>query len=461
MKQSFLSRLQDRESAIALRPGASAMSALGGFFKRLSKDRSGNVLAVAAAALPLITGCAGLATDTIQWTLWKRQLQRAADSAAIAGVYQRTTDNGGTANTSTAVCRDISLNLHTKMALQGTSPCTGTVGSYTTLSYPTNTSYATNQVTVVLKVRQTLPFSSLFISNPPTITATATAASVSAGGSACIESLATTGTGIFNNGNTTVRAPTCILFSNSTSANSASAGGSSAVTAKAIAAVGGIQQSNNWIVQQYIPYSPALSDPFANVNPDPSDMHCTSAALTDSTNVAALGTTNCFSSMSVGANRTLTMPANFGPIYINGGDVDLKGAFSCVGCTIVLTNTSTAANATIGTVSSNAQATNNITAPTSGTFRGIAIYQDRRATGNTNKVNGGSGSVLTGALYFPSDTLQINGTGDAVSLCSMFIAKYVVFTGTSSLAISSPDDASCSGTGMPSNSATKMVRLIA
>ena len=431
------------------------------FFKRLSKDCNGNILTITAAALPLVMGSAGLATDTIQWTLWKRQLQRAADSAAIAGVYQRATDSGATTKVSTAVCHDINLNLHTNMSLLGTSPCTGSGGSPSTLAYPADTTYSTNQVTVVLKVQQSLPFSSMFLSTPPTITATATAASVSAGGSACVEALATSGTGIYNNGNTTVKAPTCILFSNSTSANSASAGGSSSVTAKAIAAVGGIQQSNNWSVQQYIPYSPALPDPFANVTPDPNAMNCTTAALTENTDFATLGTTNCFSDMSVGSNKTLNVPANFGPIYINGGDIDLKGSFNCNGCTLVLTNKNTASNARIGTVSSNAQATNTITAPTSGTFKGIAIYQDRRATGNTNKVNGGSGSVLSGALYFPRDTLQINGTGDVVSLCAMFVANYVVFTGTSSLAISSPDDTACSGVGMPSNSATKMVRLIA
>ena len=60
-----------------------------GFIRKLIEDRRGNALVIAGACLPLIVGAAGLATDTIQWTLWKRQLQRAADSAAIAGVYDR------------------------------------------------------------------------------------------------------------------------------------------------------------------------------------------------------------------------------------------------------------------------------------------------------------------------------------------------------------------------------------
>src|SRR5947209_15661824 len=108
-----------------------------GFFRRLLKDRRGNVLAIACAALPVIIGCAGLATDTIEWTLWKRQLQRAADSAAFAGAYDRAADPAGaTTNTPTAVCRDLSVNLHTWMNLIGTSPCTGTVGGYSSLTYP-------------------------------------------------------------------------------------------------------------------------------------------------------------------------------------------------------------------------------------------------------------------------------------------------------------------------------------
>ncbi len=68
------------------------------FFRRLMKDRRGNALVIGAACLPLIVGAAGLASDTIQWTLWKRQLQRAADSAAIAGVYDRENASGSDDN---------------------------------------------------------------------------------------------------------------------------------------------------------------------------------------------------------------------------------------------------------------------------------------------------------------------------------------------------------------------------
>jgi hypothetical protein len=461
-----------------------------GFISKLLKNRRGNVLAIAAAALPLVVGAAGLATDTIQWTLWRRQLQRAADSAAFAGAYDRAAASGATTNTSTAVCNDLGVNLHTWMNLAGTSPCTGTRGSYTTLTYPANATFVTNQVRVTLSVQQALPFSSLFMSAAPVITASATAGSVGAGGPPCMLALNSSGTAINNSGNTTVNAPTCIFYSDSANANSAAAGGSSLVTAKAIAGVGGIASSNNWVVNQYLPYSPSLPDPFAppsptQVTPDPNDMKCAGHwvahgsnpatwvddDLTDGTNMAAAtyldadGVTthtgaNCWKSLSVGSNRSLTVPANFGPLYVNGGNVDLQGAFSCAACTIVLTNKSPLNTATIGTFSSNAQATNNISAPTSGIYKGIAVYQDRRATGNVDKINGGSGNVLSGVVYFPSDTLWLNGTGSSVSLCSMFVAKNLVFNGNGQIAISSASDAPCTGI-FPTTNGVTVVRLVA
>ena len=176
-----------------------------GFIRKLLRDRRGNVLAIAAASLPLVVGAAGLATDTIQWTLWKRQLQRAADSAAIAGVYDRSAASGATTGTPTAVCHDLAMNVHTWMSLQGTTPCTGGKGSYSVISYPANTTYVTNQVTVTLRVQQSLPFSSMFVSTAPVIQAVSTAGTVSAGGTACMQALEPTAvTGISNNGNTTV-----------------------------------------------------------------------------------------------------------------------------------------------------------------------------------------------------------------------------------------------------------------
>lgn len=453
--------------------------------KKLWRDRRGNALVIAGAALPMIVGAAGLATDTIQWTLWKRQLQRAADSAAIAGVYARDAASGSTTSVDGVVAHDLSLNLHTYYGLtSGNANCSGKC----TIAFPANSGYETDQVTVTIALQQRLPFSSLFLSTPPTITATATAASIPAGGDACIEALDTTSaTGITFSGNAAIEMPDCDIFSNTSGSNSAIGQGSSSITANSVGGVGGVQNSNNFTVTAYRPYSPPLADPFAdapasnNGSPNPSDMHCAGHtvtkggkstfvldALTDATNMSTAtdingNPANCWSSLSVGANTTLSVPASYsGPIYINGGDATLQGNFSCASCTIVLTNNDPSSS-TIGSIKANAQAVINITAPTSGDYKGLAVYQDRRAascTGNCNTINGGSGSVITGAIYFPNQEIWYNGNGTTTATCTMFVAKRVAFTGNSATSNKFKSLSQCASEGLPSSSTVRMVRLV-
>ena len=125
-------------------------------FKKLWNNDRGNALIIVGAALPMLIGAAGLATDTIQWALWKRQLQRAADSAAIAGVYERNmTAMGATDGVEAAVLRDLTLNQHV-----------GTLDGAPALDFPadvTTPDKRTNQVSVELKFKKSLTFSSMFL----------------------------------------------------------------------------------------------------------------------------------------------------------------------------------------------------------------------------------------------------------------------------------------------------------
>src|SRR5215213_3813442 len=143
-------------------------------FRKLLRNKRGNALVIAGAALPLVVGAAGLASDTIHWTLWKRELQRAADSAAIAGVYERLQANS-TAGVDAVVDHDLELNHHT-----------GDIGGvalamedeYPKIDFPADAGDMVDQVHVELAVRKVLPFSSLFMPEAPVIHAEATAASV-------------------------------------------------------------------------------------------------------------------------------------------------------------------------------------------------------------------------------------------------------------------------------------------
>ena len=442
------------------------------WWKRLWRDRRGNALAIAGAALPLLVGAAGLATDTINWTLWKRELQRAADSAAIAGVYELSADASETEAT-TAVSHDLTINHHTGMSL---------VSGYPKVTFPGDSGQMRDQVNVELAVKKALPFSSLFMSDAPTIIARARAATVPIGNDPCIHALETSPgkSGIMVTGNAGIYMPDCTGHSNSPSTNDAAyATGSSEVYAESISAVGGIRQSANWKVNSYDPYAPAVEDPFKNVNPDPADMKCAGEydkkgkwvpialdANTDITKAKDINgnAANCFTELSVGSNTALNIPTTWsGPIYINGGDATIQGDFSCTGCTIVLTNKDSASS-DIGEFKMNADSTINMSAPTDGTYKGIAIYQDRRAKDSSsaqNKINGNSDSVITGALYFPNQELDYNGTGNTSATCTMFVSRRIKFSGNSSTSNKFKSRAECAIAGLPSGASSRRVRLVA
>lgn len=426
-------------------------------FKRLWNDERGNVLILAGAALPMLMGAAGIATDTIQWALWKRQLQRAADSAAIAGVYDRV-QSGTTNNTPSAVDRDLTLNQQTGITLE-----TG----YPDISYPADTTTQKQQVQVVLAVRKELSFSSLFMTQAPLIRASATAASVPGTDDYCVVSLEnTTKTGILGSGSGTISMD-CGMITNSVSANAAAAQGSSSITATVIAAAGGIQQSNNWHVGKYDPFVPAQADPYSSLTPDSTDQgDCTGAPqLTGSNGNGTTWNPGCYSSINIGSNRKAKL--NPGTYFINGGSVNVQGTLEGTGVTIILGNTSTSASAAIGSWDMNAQAELNISAPTTGKWKGMAIYQDRRATDSSptgnisssspNKINGGSSGGVTGVVYFPKQQITWNGGSSTAAKCTQFVIKRIVWSGNSSTNLKKD----CAAAGMQPVNGGRRVRLVA
>jgi hypothetical protein len=412
-------------------------------FKKLWNDKRGNVLIIGGAALPMLVGSAGLATDTIQWALWKRQLQRAADSAAIAGVYDRV-QSGNTDGTTGVVNHDLELNQHTGIGL---------LSGYPAVAFPADTTDLTDQVQVTLAVRKPLAFSSMFMSEAPMIRVSATAASTPGTDDYCVVSLEdTTKTGIDASGSSEIIMD-CGMITNSLASNAAAAGGNGSVTATVIAAAGGIQQSNNWNVGKYDPYVPSEEDPYANLGPDDSDKgpnNCVgTVTITGSNGAGSNWTPNCYSGINVGSNKTATLAP--GVYYIDGGNVNIQGTLNATGgVTILLTNSSTATDATIGTFDMNAQANLNIEAPTEGKWQGMAIYQDRRAVDNAptgqiasnspNKINGGSAGNISGILYFPKQQLTYNGGGNTIASCTQFVIKRIVFTGNNGTNITSNEE---------------------
>lgn len=61
--------------------------------RRLRKSAGGNASLLVALGMPALIGGSGLAVDTAQWYMWKREMQFAVDQAALAGAWARTQDS--------------------------------------------------------------------------------------------------------------------------------------------------------------------------------------------------------------------------------------------------------------------------------------------------------------------------------------------------------------------------------
>lgn len=381
-------------------------------------------MAIAAVCLPLLVGAAGLAVDTTQWTYWRRQLQREADSAALAGAFAK------------AQSKDPVVAANSDLSRTNTILLSGPADIH---SAPTAGAFIGNSqaVRVSLTTSQRLPFSGSFMLATPAISASATAAVVSNGDYCALALSPTTASaGIKMQGSASLNFG-CGLATNSQAANAVTAGGSSSITATPVSAVGGLTASSNYVGgTQLLPYSLPQPDPFANL-PTPSPRSCQSQ-VTVGPNTTQTLSPGCYSGMNLKGTVTL----NPGTYYIDGGSfsVGSQAIVAGDGVTIILTSSSAASSPSlIATLNVNGGATLQLTAPTSGTYKGILFYQDRRALDSgADTLNGNASSKLQGALYFPSQELDFSGTSGMTTDCLQLVAYRLTFIGNTSVSNQCP-----------------------
>ena len=163
--------------------------------RELKGSGSGNATLLMALGMPALIGGAGLAVDTAQWYMWKRELQFAADQAALAGAWARTSSDTEAMFQERAL-QEVDANLSTTSEIIGTPTAE-------LADYGTGTG---NSVLVTVSAQKRLPFSSFLTGEATTVVATAQAAFAGADTySACILAVnKTAGSSVIVQGNVTM-----------------------------------------------------------------------------------------------------------------------------------------------------------------------------------------------------------------------------------------------------------------
>lgn len=226
--------------------------------KSLRRNSSGNVLMIMALGMPVFVGGAGLAVDTAQWYMWKREMQYAVDQAALAGAWSRVGGSEGNVY-QTRARQELTANLQV-VDFEGTP-------SITLAKW--NTTGADNSVLVTLSATKTLPFSSMLMNHGATISVRAQASFTKARTfTACLIAVDPTTSGAITIGGSAYVVANCGAAALSNNPNAVIRNGNPTFDVGYIVAAGGIDDDFDGDPNlQIFENQTGLVDPFASLSP--------------------------------------------------------------------------------------------------------------------------------------------------------------------------------------------------
>ena len=394
----------------------------------LASER-GAISVLTSMLLVALVGVAALGTEVGTWYWLARKQQNAADAAARAGAIALAAGQDQLAITAAAT------DLATR---NGFSVEDG--ADIIVHSPPESGALTGNGAAVEVIIRQPRPIilTRLFLDTAPAISARAVA-QVSGAAKACALGL---DGGLTMSGNSLSSGPDCIMASNATGAGAISVSGSAQVVAYSLSAVGGCtgcSSANVQLNKPYAEYQLPVSNPYQVLDTKSFPTSCLGSPPSQGT-ILPTGLTHAYcQSISVPGQKTLDFsPGTY--VFRNasfsasgGSRITCSTCGSGMGLTMIFTGDPNS----VGTVSISGQAEVELRAPTTNAddpdFDGVLFYRDAKAvSGTAVSISGGSDSVISGAMYFPTSSVQFSGnSGVQFSSCTALVAGSVDLTGSS------------------------------
>jgi Flp pilus assembly protein TadG len=381
--------------------------------------QSGQVFVIIAMALVGLLGFAAMALDVgFLWAI-RRQMQTAADAAAIAGAREialKQTD------VTAAAQGDASENGFTN----GANNVTVTVKNP-----PATGSYAGAWDGVEAIVSQKEPTFFLGALGIKSVNLSARAVAHLSSGLDCIYALnGSASNALVASGSASIDAG-CGVVVDSRSSSALVVSGGACISAKSIGVVGNYNNSSS------CPLTPdpetgidSVSDPLANLSP-PSVGGCNYTNFSLKSGTATLNPGVYCNGITVSASGT-TAILNPGTYILDGGGLTVSGGANIQGTGVSFYNTQGAASYKPIVVSGGSSTT--LSAPTSGSLAGILFFQDRSIKSSSqNTVSGGSTAGFEGTLYFPTTPLVYSGGSSTSAAYTVIIADTITFSGSSNI----------------------------
>ncbi|WP_083632547.1 pilus assembly protein TadG-related protein [Bradyrhizobium sp. NAS96.2] len=388
-----------------------------GLLKRFARDRSGSYAIIIALLMPVLVGTAGLGTEVAWWFYKHKNMMSAADSAAVSAA---------TAGT------NLVTEANAVTTFYGYANGIGNV-TVTVNQPPSTGSFASSPqaVEVIISQPQARLLSALFGSGAVPVTARAVA--LGNVGTGCVLALdPTANPAVTVKGNTQLNLINCNLYDDSNGSSALNVSGTATISAAMVGVVGGVSGTSSITATNGIRTGiRAIGDPYANVTPT-MPTWCDYSNKFNVKGTTTLSPGSYCGDISVAAGATLTF--NPGIYYFNGANLSVAGNATITGTGVTLVFTGSSGNWGTATIGSNANVS--LTAPTSGTTAGIAIYGDRRMpVGSSFNLTGGGTQNLQGAVYLPKAALSFSGGNGTSTTCTQIIADTISIVGNSNVQV--------------------------
>ena len=423
---------------------------------RLRHDEGGQALVFAALGMTVVVAFMGLAIDVGLLLRARRNAQIAADAAAIAAAldykYNNSTTSAKTAGQAAATANGITNGVGgatvTINAPPVYGPYAGQSGFIEAIVYDPSPTVFMGMLTKVKSFN-------------------AGARSVAGSGSnvGCLWTLAKSGTDVSLTGSGAITASNCDIYDDSSASNALTLTGSGSITAKEVGIVGNYSRTGSGSISPTpVTGISAAADPLASmaaptIPTGTCSSNCTQSFTGSSNNTIGPGTYNSISNTGSG---TLTLTAgNYiingnltntgsGGLVLGAGNYTISGNFQSTGSSSItlgsglyivggnlqLTGSGPMTGTgvtfyTEGSTTLTGSGNMNLTAPTSGTYNGVLVFQ-ARSDSDAMSITGSGGDKIQGILYAPAAPLTLTGSG-SLNVSLDMITDSLSVTGSGSI----------------------------
>jgi Flp pilus assembly protein TadG len=386
-----------------------ALGAARAFFVNIT----GNVAMVAALAMPVILASVGAAIDYGMASDQRQFMQSSLDAGVLAAVRE-------TSDTSrrSVVEKYITANfLGARLAADGKQKELETIDYTTQLALNTNTD---NSLTATFTRSYKTSFMGVF--GIPTLKLKVKATAAISQSGPCITVLGSSGQDVHVNSGANITSSECKMHVRSTANPAYIMSSGSAIKLAEFCVKGTNKIDNGGTITNLKLGCDAQSDPYANAFTEPTvPSTCTTSGYFNSNTVTLEPGVHC----DTGFNGSPTITFKPGLHIIKGRMIINSGAtVNATGVTFYFPDVNSEIRA-------NGGLTFTASAPTSGTYKGVLIFEKTsNAANNANKTqyifNGSNGENLEGIIYLPNRNVTYNSTTNVTEKISMVVNQMLI-----------------------------------